>query len=341
MNQKTRQNILVAGAGAIGSLFGGRLSQAGHDVTLIDGWHDHMAAINEKGLLLTDPDNQQRVAAKALHLDRLEEIKQPPQIVLLAVKSYDTEHMLKALAPLMSQDTWIVSCQNGVNEPAIAAIAGREQTLGCVISFGAKLEGPGHVRQLRRDGLLTIGQYDGGTDKAHMLAPMMGAVASARVTDNLLGHRWSKLALNCMGNPLLAVSGYTVQEMHQDLAARRVIVKIVIEIIQTAGACGIRIEPIAGLDLAVWESAAAHPSPRVEKMLDDYGRKMGHTRSSMVYDIKAGRPTEIDFLNGYVVRMAEKAGINATTNASTAALFRKLSNGEIEPHPAHLSSIPT
>jgi 2-dehydropantoate 2-reductase len=341
MNPKAKQNILVAGAGAIGSLFGGRLSQAGHDVTLIDGWCDHVRAINKKGLLLTGPDNQVIIAAKALHLDRLGEISRPPQILLLAVKSYDTEPMLKALAPLMNRNTWVVSCQNGVNETAIAAAAGRNQTLGCVISFGAKIEGPGHVRQLSRHGLLTIGQYDGGTDKACMLLPVMSAIASTEITDNLLGHRWSKLALNCMGNPLLTVSGYTIQDMHQDRIARRVIVKIAAEIIQTADAHGIRIEPIAGLDPAVWKGAADHPSPKVEKILDDYGRKMGPARSSMVYDIKAGRLSEIDFLNGYVVRMAEKAGIKATANAATVALFKKLSNGEIDPDPIHLSSIPT
>jgi len=341
MNPKAKQNILVAGAGAIGSLFGARLSQAGHDVTLIDGWCEHVRAINKKGLLLTDPDNQERIAAKALHLDRLGAISRPPQILLLAVKSYDTEPMLKALAPLMNRNTCVVSCQNGVNETAIAVTAGLHQTLGCVISLGAKLEGPGRVRQLRRNGLLIIGQYDGGTDKARMLLPVMSAIASTQITENLLGHRWSKLTLNCMGNPLLAVSGYTVQDLHQDPTARRVIVKIAAEIIQTAEAHGIRIEPIAGLNPALWKVATAYLSPEVEKVLDDCGRKMGPTRSSIVYDIKAGRPTEIDFLNGYVVRMAEKAGIKVPANAATVALFRKLTNGEIEPDPIHLSSIPT
>jgi 2-dehydropantoate 2-reductase len=341
MNQKAKQNILVAGAGAIGSLFGARLSQTGHDVTLIDGWYDHVRAINKKGLLFTDPDHQERIAVKALHLDHLGEISRPPQILLLAVKSYDTEPMLKVLAPLMNRNTWVVSCQNGINEAAIAAAAGWHQTLGCVISFGAKLEGPGRVRQLRRNGLLIIGQYDGVTDKARMLLPVISAIASTQVTDNLLGHRWSKLALNCMGNPLLAVSGYTGQNMHQDRTARRVIVKIAAEIIQTAEAHGIRIEPIAGLHPALWKDATAYLSPEVEKVLDDCGRKIGGARSSMVYDIKAGRPTEIDFLNGYVVRMAEKAGLKVPANAATVALFRKLANGEINPDPIHLSSIPT
>jgi len=139
MNQKIKQKILVAGAGAIGSLFGGRLSQSGHDVIMIDGWHEHVKAINEKGLLISDPDCQVKVDVRTLHLNHLKEIKERPQVLLLAVKSYDTESMLRALAFLIDGETLVVSCQNGVNESAIAASVGRQQTLGCVISFGAKL----------------------------------------------------------------------------------------------------------------------------------------------------------------------------------------------------------
>jgi 2-dehydropantoate 2-reductase len=295
--------------------------------------------MSEEGLTLDDPGGRARVRVNALHLESLDRIEGKPDVVLLAVKSYDTGPMLKKVKPLIKENTLVVSCQNGLNEEIIAAFVGRKATLGCVISLGAGLEGPGRVRQFRREGRLTIGQLDGGTEKARELTPLMSAIAHTDVTGNLPGHRWAKLALNCMGNPLLALSGYTVRELHQDPTARQAIIRVVAELVRAAEAHGVEVAPIAGLSPGLWKQAVRIRLPEVDQALDVMGRKLGEQRSSMVHDLNAGRPTEVEFLNGYVVSKAREGGLDAPCNEAAVALVKKLSKGEIEPDPVHLESI--
>jgi 2-dehydropantoate 2-reductase len=328
------EKILVAGAGAIGSLFGGLLSRSGYNVTLIDSWMEHVRKIDQEGLELSAPDSHTRIRIRALNPESLMHIDEKPNIVLLAVKSYDTRTMLEMVRPLLvSDNTLIVSCQNGVNEETIAASAGRAATLGCVISFGAVLEGPGHVRQLNSEGRLIIGQYDGGTSKTVKLKQIFSSITHTEVTGNLMGHRWSKLALNCMSNPLLALTGYTAQELYEEPRARKVMIKLVAELVRAGEACGVVLEPIVELNPELWKKAEHNPVPDVEHALDVMGKKLGGSRSSMVHDLNTSRPTEIEFLNGYVASKAGENGMEASCNEAVTDLIHKLSRGEMEPGP--------
>lgn len=337
MGQGKNEKILVAGAGAIGSLFGARLGQAGYDITLVDGWEEHIRKIGQEGLEVSAPQGDANVRVKAVHPQDFIHSETGPDIILLAVKSYDTPAMLNTVKPLLVTDhTLVVSCQNGVNEDLIAATAGRKFTLGCVISFGAVLEGPGSVRQLNSEGLLIIGRYDGGTDRIEEVKRIFSAITHTEATNNLMGHRWSKLALNCMGNPLLTLSGYTAAELHQEPRARKVMTRLVAELVRAGEAWGVVLEPIAGVNSTLWKKAVHTSVSDVEHVLDVLGRKLGDRRSSMVQDLNSGRPTEIEFLNGYVVRKAAEKGLDAPCNKSVVALVQKLSRGEIRPDPGHL-----
>ena len=132
---KTRLGIL--GAGAIGCVVGGLLTKAGHDVTLIDQWPEHVEAMRRRGLRLTGTCGDHTIAVKALHLHEAQSIAEPFDLLFVAVKSYDTDWATRLGAQYLKDDGLVVDFQNGINDHRVAAIAGAHRTLGCVITIGA------------------------------------------------------------------------------------------------------------------------------------------------------------------------------------------------------------
>ncbi|HUE75670.1 MAG TPA: 2-dehydropantoate 2-reductase N-terminal domain-containing protein, partial [Chloroflexota bacterium] len=211
MGEKSTMRIGIMGAGAIGSNVGGMLTKAGHDVTLIDQWPAHVDAMKTNGLRLGGTWGDLVVPVRALHLHEAQLIQEPFEAIFLAVKAYDTEWAtMFAIRFLQVPDGVIVDFQNGINDERVAAVAGRERTLGCVITIGAGLYEPGHaVRTDVNPSAFKIGELDGrDTERARRLVEVMNDVAPTRLTTNLFGERWSKLAANCMANPLAGLSGF-------------------------------------------------------------------------------------------------------------------------------------
>jgi len=132
---KTRLGIV--GAGAIGCVVGGLLTKAGHDVTLIDQWPEHVETMRRCGLRLTGTCGDHTIAVSALHLHEAQSIVEPFELLFIAVKSYDTEWATRLGVQYLNDDGLVVDFQNGINDYRVAAIAGAHRTLGCVITIGA------------------------------------------------------------------------------------------------------------------------------------------------------------------------------------------------------------
>jgi len=193
--------IGILGAGAIGCVVGGLLTKAGHDVTLMDQWPEHVETLKRQGLRLSGTCGDHQIAVKALHLHEMQRITQPFDAVFVAVKSYDTEWATAlGLAYLARPDGVVVDFQNGINDERVAAVAGRARTLGCVILIAAGMYEAGHA--MRTDAGhagFKIGELDGrDTPRARALAEMMSVVAPTSVTTNLFGVdatlRWKPLS---------------------------------------------------------------------------------------------------------------------------------------------------
>jgi len=246
--------IAIGGAGAIGSLIGGYLTRAGVEVWFVGQWLDHVSTLKTRGLLLQDPDSTSLIQVKALDISEVN-ILRDIDILLVCVKSYDTSRFVSVLKPCLSPGGFAVSCQNGINEESIASIIGASFTLGCVIHLGATLVAPGHVKRIRRGGRFIVGELNGKiTDRVKSLALLLSSCAETIITDNLWGHRWVKLAYNSSENPLLALSGYTVEELHSHNEFRPIIRAIILELIQVAEAYGYHLEPIHGLPVEIWKT---------------------------------------------------------------------------------------
>jgi 2-dehydropantoate 2-reductase len=340
-NALANRTIAVAGVGAIGAVIGGCLSRSMPNVWLIDSWWEHVRALQRHGLCLEEHGTATQIEVKALHSSEIGRLK-GLDILLIAVKSYDTAAMVSLVKPCLKAVAFAVSCQNGINEETIASILGPYATLGCLINWGAILVGPGHVKRLTQGGNFVVGELDGKeTDRVKDLALLLSACAQTKITDNLWGERWSRLAQNCIGNPLLTLTGYSVQELHAQEKVTLLLRTIILELINVAEAFGHRLVPIFDIQPEVWKTPVFKHVPAIEEAFSRHARALGNQRSSMDYDLEHGRPLEIDYLNGYIVRKGEEVGVSTPINRGIVAMVKDLERGLIQPGPENLATLLT
>jgi len=335
--------IGIIGAGAIGCVVGGLLTKAGHDVTLVDQWPEHIEIMKSRGLKLSGTCGDHLIPVKALHIHELQGVATPFEAVFVSVKSYDTEWAAQmALAYLKQPDGVVVDFQNGINDHRMAAVAGRERTLGCVILISAGMYEPAHaIRTDRGNAAFKIGEHD-GTDspRARRIAEIMSEVAPAVVTTNLWGERWSKLAVNCMANPLAGLSGLGSAEVRTAPVPRRIAIHVAAEVIQVGRAAGYEVEPIYGIDARRFVDAAQGKGwDAVEADMAASVKFLTGGRPSMLQDVMKGRRTEIDYLNGYVSQQGKRLGVATPVNDAVVAAVRQHGVGTLKPDPKNLEPL--
>ena len=335
--------IGVVGAGAIGCVVGGLLTRAGHDVALIDQWPEHVETLKRQGLRLSGTCGDHVIPVTALHLHEVQRIATPFDVVFIAVKSYDTEWATAlGVAYLASPQGVVVDFQNGINDERVATIAGRERTLGCVILIAAGMYEPGHaMRTDAGSSGFKIGELDGrDTPRARALAQALSAVAPTTVTPNLWGERWSKLALNCMANPIAGLSGLGTAEVRVEPGPRRLAVFLGAEVIGVGRARGFEVEPIWGIAASRFvDAAAGRGLADVEADISRDAQSRAGGRPSMLQDVMRGRRTEIEYLNGYVVDEGRKAGVPTPINEAVVDLYRRHGVGSLKPDPRNLEPL--
>ncbi len=335
--------IGIIGAGAIGGVVGGMLTRAGYDVTLFDHWAAHIEAMQRRGLRLSGPlIGDIRAPVKAMHLYEAQALDEPFDIGIVAVKSYDTEWASAFIAPLVRDDGAIIDFQNGINDDRVAAVVGRERTLGCVITIGAGLYEPGHcIRTDTRTLGFKIGELDGAdSDRARGIAAMMNRVAGAEPTTNLRGERWGKLAVNCMANPIAGLSGYGSGEVRSRDDTRWLCIRIAAEVVEVGRAHGHQIDSVWGIDAQRFVDVAHGADPtQLDAELIAGAQALGEGRPSFLQDVLRGRRVEIDALNGWVVEQARQVEVPTPVNEAVAEVVRSFPVGRLHPTPSNLASI--
>ena len=305
--------ILIAGAGALGSVVGGMLAAAGWPVTLL-GRRAHMEAVGASGLAIDGLFGTHRVrglrcATGPAQLDG------PYAAAFLTVKAYDTAAMAAAVAPRLARDGFLLSLQNGLgNVEAAERAVGAERVLGARVIFGAELVAPGQVRVTVYADPVLIGSPDPSDTRrqaaaARWAAELSAAGIPARLTGALVAELWAKVLYNAALNPLGALLGVPYGELPADRDTRMIMDAVIEEAFAVARA--------EGVELA-WPDAAAYGDAF-------YGRLVPSTaahRSSMLQDIERGRPTEIDAINGQVAARGAAHGVPTPVNATLARLIR-------------------
>jgi 2-dehydropantoate 2-reductase len=310
--------ILVAGAGALGSVTGGLLARAGHDVTLL-GRRPHLDAIAAGGLLVDGIFGTHRVRGLVCATDP-GALDGPYATVLLTVKSYDTAAMVAAVAPHLAPDGVLVSMQNGLgNVETAASVLGPSRVLGARVIFGSEILEPAHVRVTVIADPVVVGSPDPGdaaraTAARRLAAALAAAGIPAEPTDGVVAALWAKVFYNAALNPLGALLGRTYGELAADAETRAVMDDAIGEAFAVAGAEAVALR---------WPHAGAYRREFYERLVPSTA---GH-RSSMLQDIERGRRTEVDAINGQVAARAAAHGLAAPVNATLARLVRARSEG--------------
>jgi 2-dehydropantoate 2-reductase len=337
------KRIGIMGAGAIGSVVGGMLTRAGHDVTLIDQWPAHVTAMQTSGLQLSGTCGEHLVPVKAVHLCDAQAIGEPFDAMFLSVKGYDTDWAtLFAIRFLSRPDGVIVDFQNGMNDERVAALAGRGRTLGCVITIGAGLYEPGHAMRTDTGAVgFKIGELDGSnTPRARELVEIVGDAGGAVLTPNLFGERWSKLTVNCMSNPLAGLSGLGSAEIRTEPLPRSIAIQVAAEVIRVGRAAGHEVEPLYGVDSQRFvDGAEGRGVASLEADMAEGARRLSGGRPSLLQDVMRGRRTEIEELNGFVVNRGRELGVPTPMNAAVVREVQRHGVGQLRADPRNLEPL--
>lgn len=347
------KRIAVVGAGALGGYVGGSLAHLGHDVTLIDPWPEHVEAIRRRGLELdgVTPQEKFAVKAKAIHLTEVQSLAATPiDLAMVAVKSYDTLWATALIAPYLSEQGFVVSLQNCMNEETIAGVVGWGRTVGAVASLiSVDLHEAGRIRRTIAKGgeqhtVFRIGEPHGRiTPRVEELVAWFRGIDSAKATTNLWGERWSKLVQNAMGNGVTAASGLTSGECLRDPAIRRFQIALAGEAVRVGRALGYTLEKIRGAEPELYVQASQGDAAALQELealiVPQAGAnpRAGIQRPSMAQDILKGRRTEIDAMNGYIARQGAQAGVPAPSHLKLAAIVTRIERGELKPSPSLLA----
>jgi len=326
-----KKKIAVLAAGAIGSSVSADLTQAGHDVTVIDQWPAHVEAMKADGLHVRMKDGDLQIPVRALHLCELSSARLEFDIVFLAAKSNDTRWMAEFIKPYLKGDGVLVGVQNGMNDDAIASIVGRGRTLGCVVELQAELFTPGLIQRntTRKGTWFAVGELDGAyTPRVREIGAIMGNVGRCDVTNNIYGAKWTKLIANTMTMGPFGLLGLRNFEAVALPGMSEISVRLGRESLAVGAALGYRIEPVFGLRADEFAGDSHEVLTTAMKTL--LGHVGSRSRTAPIHDHIKGRKSEMEFISGVVAKKGKELGIPTPCNDAVVEIDRQINTGEIK-----------
>jgi 2-dehydropantoate 2-reductase len=299
-------HFLIYGAGAVGAYFGAALLRGGGRVTFV-ARGANLAALQEYGLTVRLPHDTWRI-------ERVTAVDDPraaaaPDVVLVAVKSYDTTIAARALRPVVTGDTLVLSLQNGIeNERILAAALDMPPLLVALTFIGVELTAPADVTYTAR-GELIFGEPDGTLSARgqRLAAALAAANVPHQFRSDIQVMAWEKLAWNTGFNGVTTLTGTTVAEVLADPHSREVVLRAMEEVDAVAIAQGIPVR-----------------RRRLAAVLADSGQGLPDFPTSMLQDLRRDRPLEYDAITGAVLRAADRAGVAVPVNRTLYALLARL-----------------
>ena len=299
--------ISIIGSGAMGSLFGGRLALSGQDVILYDVYQEHVDAINNAGLAIEDAATGQVTLVHPKASSDPQSVA-GSDVLIIFVKSTTTEEAAAKFKAFAKPDTIALTLQNGLgNEEILRKHFGPQRTAAGVTSQGATFLGPGKIRHAGK-GPTHMAMADGDSKKLGALAAALAAAGfEIHVDQDVAGMVWSKLLINVGINALTALLNIKNGQLLDYADVKSLMADLVTEAVAVAKARGVHLtydDPIA--------------------TVYDVAQKTGANASSMLQDFQKSRQSEIDFMNGAIIREAKALGIPVPVNEALTRLVRTM-----------------
>lgn len=299
--------IAVLGAGAMGSLFGGILAEAGHQVWLVDVWKEHVESIREKGLRIKGP-GADRVIRNLEAVSSAQEAGEA-ELVIVFVKSTVTEEAVSTAKCLFGPRTLVLTLQNGLgNVERIGKVIGFQNVLAGVTAQGATVLGPGEIYHAGQ-GLTAVGELQGEvTPRVEKVSAMLNeAGIQTQASGNVMGLIWGKLLVNVGINALTALTGLKNGQLLDHPETVELMELAVLEGFEVCKAKGIKLP---------YQDPVSHAR--------EVAMATASNRSSMLQDVTNQRKTEIEVINGAIVREGQALGIQTPVNKVLTNLVRTL-----------------
>lgn len=315
--------IVVIGAGAIGGVTAALMKQGGSDVTLVCKHQEIADIASGRGLYITGVRGEHMV-----HLDAVADIAELDgtyDVALIATKAYDMPACARALLPYLKDNSLVLSLQNGICTDALASVVGKERTVGCVIGWGATMLGPGELAVTSK-GEFLIGRISGDQEALEPIRRAMNAAAPTVITPDIYAELYSKLIVNSCITSLGAICGLYLGQMLRRSQARRIFLGIIREAMDVAHAQGLKVPPFGGrLDYdKLLAGDGALDNLRRHAMILLVGLKYRRLKSSSLQSLERGRPTEIDYFNGFIAQKGEELGVDCPINRRLTVMIKEI-----------------
>lgn len=324
--------IAVLGAGANGASIGADLTRAGHDVTLIEQWPEHVRVMARDGATIVMPTETLTVPVTVYDLCNVATFTEPFDIVLLLMKAYDTRWAAELIKPHLTEDGLVVGVQNGMTVADVAAVVGESRTMGCVIEITSMMFDPGIIERHSpsdRSWFAVGSAYPQTRGREEEVAELLRAVGTVEVVDDILSAKWMKLVSNATTLVTTALLGLPMTEAAAIPEMRELMLRSGNEALAAGRAEGYRILPIFGLR----PEDVADPDTVVEVLLETLlgGFVLPSSKTTILQDWIKGRHSEVDDLNGRVVDLSLRHGLSAPVNAAVVEIARRIERHELEP----------
>ena len=330
------KKIAVLGTGANGSCVSADLIDAGHDVTMIDQWAEHVETMRTKGLTIRMPERELHVEVDARHLSDLASLNRQFDVVFLMMKAYDTRWACELIKPYLKEGGLLIGIQNAMMLDDIVDIVGPSRTLGCVVELSSEIFTPGEVQRNAPPehtwfGLGSIHESTEGREAE--IAEILQAAGTVEISPEIIAAKWMKLVVNTMCLGPFAMLGLTLYEAVKLPGMKDFALQAGTEALAVGQSIGHEIQPIFGLT----EEDVKDTNRLLEKLLDKLAADIGPAaRDCVLQDHLKGRYSEVDLINGLVVDESKKLGRQAPVNAAITEITRQIQAGELQPDPSNL-----
>ncbi len=329
--------IAVVGTGANGAGVGADLVRAGHDVTFVEQWPDHVEAMRRFGIRVEMPDRAEVTDVRVMHLCEVATLREPYDLVFLLVKAYDTRWATELIRPHLAADGALVGLQNGMTLRDIESIVGEERAVGGVLEVSSAMFDPGVVERHTppESSWFALGGRNAvAHESAARAAEILRSAGTVEVVDDIESAKWMKLVLNATELATSAIVDLPLSGAFRLPGMLDVVRVAGREAVRTGIARGHALVPILGLKDVGTDDPDEYVDTLIDAVLAHY--TLPTTLTTILQDWRKGRHSEVDEINGFVAREAERLGGEAPVNRRINEIAARIEHGDLEAGPHNL-----